>query len=396
MENINNWTWEEKEDGSVEIDIGRLIVDKEDLNLILENVWRINITTRNNGKKINIHRFILQNNISDNLSIDHINCNELDNRKCNLRKCNQSENNRNKRKRKNTKYKYKGIRKIGDKWGSKIKYLNKEYYIGTFDSQEDAALAYDKKAIELHGEFASLNFPKIGQEKYEQKLTWEENEDGSVSIDFGKLIIDKEDTLLIINKKWDIRFYFKKDCLLYRIIINCPKNKVIDHIDCNPLNNRKKNLRICTIKENNYNIKSYGDTSIYKGVHFSKKRNKFISQISENNKTIRLGEYNDEIYAAKIYDCFARYLHGDFAVLNFPDEKLYIDCEKYIKEKNNRKYHSKYIGVSFDKSRNYWFSFIMIKQKFKYLGRYNNEEDAAIAYNKEAIKLNKKLNIIED
>ena len=57
---------------------------------------------------------------------------------------------------------------------------------------------------------------------------------------------------------------------LHRFIMDCPKDKVIDHIDSNPLNNRKSNLRVITKGENllNKSIKEYHKLG-FNGVYYS-------------------------------------------------------------------------------------------------------------------------------
>lgn len=93
--------------------------------------------------------------------VDHINGDTLDNRRANLRKCLHSENGRNLRKWSSpTSSRYKGVclRPHG-RWQGYICFKSKQVYLGLFDSEENAARAYDVKARELFGEFARLNFP---------------------------------------------------------------------------------------------------------------------------------------------------------------------------------------------------------------------------------------------
>lgn len=93
--------------------------------------------------------------------IDHINQNKLDNRKENLRLATSHQNRCNKPGRKPNGLK--GITPRKDKWVAQIRSKDKHYYLGSFTSKKEAALAYDNAAIKLHGEFADLNF------KQEQK-----------------------------------------------------------------------------------------------------------------------------------------------------------------------------------------------------------------------------------
>ena len=111
------------------------------------------------GAILSMHRLIL--NAPKGLFVDHIDHNGLNNRKSNLRLCTNQQNLRNKLPRPGCSSKYKGVSwsKARSKFRANI-YLNrKAIHLGYFDSEIAAARAYDKKARELFGEFAFLNFP---------------------------------------------------------------------------------------------------------------------------------------------------------------------------------------------------------------------------------------------
>ena len=108
-------------------------------------------------RMIYMHREIMD--CPKNMQVDHENHNGLDNRRHNLRICTHSENNWNQLKTRGLSQ-YKGVswHKTGKKWRAYIALDSKYIHLGFFNDEASAAFAYDKKAKELFGRFASLNF----------------------------------------------------------------------------------------------------------------------------------------------------------------------------------------------------------------------------------------------
>lgn len=95
-------------------------------------------------------------------TIDHINHKHGDNRLVNLRDCSIAENSRNYAKPPGRTSKFRGVSRGGpkSKWRVHISSGSAgKFSLGAYASEIEAARAYDRAARELHGQFATLNFP---------------------------------------------------------------------------------------------------------------------------------------------------------------------------------------------------------------------------------------------
>ncbi|MGC4375766.1 HNH endonuclease [Fictibacillus sp. Mic-4] len=106
-------------------------------------------------KTVLMHRLILQ--VDPRHEVDHINGNSLDNRRNNLRIANRAENSRNIKTPSHNTSGYKGVTKSKKGWRASIHLNSEKIHIGVFKTKEDAAKAYNIKALELFGDFARLN-----------------------------------------------------------------------------------------------------------------------------------------------------------------------------------------------------------------------------------------------
>jgi hypothetical protein len=160
------------------------------------------------------------------------------------------------------KTRYIGVRyepKNPHKWIGIIKHNWKNYYLGCFTKEEDAALAYDKKALELYGPDATVNFPHLTMKEINERLDQIREEDAVFSYD-------------ILSKRHQGRRF-----------------------------------------------ENVSKTSKYIGVSLKKGREKkWRATIFYHNKQYFLGNYYNEKDAALAYDKKAVELYGEDAKLNFP------------------------------------------------------------------------------
>lgn len=147
------------------------IVDDEDFELASRYKWRACPSTSHgvyaisrwviDGREytIGMHRLVMGCRRGDGKIIDHKNGNGLDNRKENLRFCTATENARNAKKSNKVRSRYKGAyyHQAERVWRAQIKVGGKLKQLGRFQTEREAAIAYNDAARMLHGEFASLN-----------------------------------------------------------------------------------------------------------------------------------------------------------------------------------------------------------------------------------------------
>ena len=111
--------------------------------------------------------------------------------------------------------------------------------------------------------------------------------------------------------------------LMHRQIMDAPKGMVIDHINGNPLDNRRENLRLCLQGENLRNKRiNRASRSGYVGVNWHPSSRKWLAVVMHKRKNYQAGLFTDRIEAAHARDAKALELHGEFAALNFPKEGI--------------------------------------------------------------------------
>jgi hypothetical protein len=138
-------------------------VDAEDYDELNQWKWHLDkgyATRTDKGKVITMHRQIMQP--PKGKVVDHFDGNRAHNCRTNLRFCTNAQNMRNRRKCSGASSVYKGVyyNRQRHKWSARCHYRGEPSWLGHFDSEIEAARAYDRKAVELFGEFARLNFPR--------------------------------------------------------------------------------------------------------------------------------------------------------------------------------------------------------------------------------------------
>ena len=148
-------------------------------------------------------------------------------------------------------------------------------------------------------------------------------------------LVDESDWHLVNRSAWFAcmktsagrRYYYvvghhagEKVYLARHLLGITAKRLTVDHVNGDPLDNRRANLRVCLQRHNSRNrTKPNRPTSSrFKGVKWNPRNGNWNAQACVDYKTVHLGCFADEEAAARAYDAAAIARFGEFARLNFP------------------------------------------------------------------------------
>jgi hypothetical protein len=146
----------------------------------------------------------------------------------------------------------------------------------------------------------------------------------TLTIKGHEVLVDDSDLKLVSAYKWWLRdkgngrlvVVSRANLTMHRLLMNAQPGQMVDHANRNPLDNRRANLRFCTVSQNQQNRHYNKGSSLFKGVY--REGSKWRAYIGFESKQIWLGSFTNEEDAARMHDKAARIYHGEFAFLNFP------------------------------------------------------------------------------
>lgn len=371
-------------------DVGNYaIVDEVDYANVSKFKWR-NLEGyakgKVNGTDVLMHRFIV-NGVDDTKMIDHIDGNRLNNRRENLRIATHAQNSQNKQKKQGTTSKY-----IGVSWHPEAKKWvcwSSNTYLGSFESEEDAARKYDTWVLLKYGEHSKTNnlvrFDSVKdinpttllckrEERVLPTYIYEKREGFEVFVTFQKkkyrschkTLDDAEKKLLEVLQEIEA--------------IKEAQSK--EHFGL-PILRNAEGIAIIPIKDSEGNEVAHvrvSDDDWHECMKYKWYKSKDYYQTNMNGKKVRMHRLIIKAKDGDIVD----HIDGDPTNNQTSNLRLINKSGVIHKRKSNKETTSSYVGVSFDKKTNKYQSEIRKDGQRYFLGTFDKEEDAAIAYNKKA------------
>ena len=258
--------------------------------------------------------------------VDHVDGDGLNNQRSNLRFCTRAENSRNKRKYKNGSSKYPGVtahlpknQNYTKRWFARIQVNKKSIFLGSFPYTPQGEVlaneAYRSAAKKYFGDFARVNPTESkmnhfvqGEYKTPEIINIPQLPSGAKGIPLTKgqyAIVDEDDYDFLMKWRWSAKptengkfvayrcfprseRINKQSIRMHTAIMGTRDGMVIDHIDRNPLNNRKSNLRFATPKQNSTNNSKSSSKKSSKFYGVFKHANRYTSIIMNNGVNYRL------------------------------------------------------------------------------------------------------------
>lgn len=166
----------------------------------------------------------------------------------------------------------------------------------------DAAFPVNNmKKVQLNGVIGKGEFVLVDDNDFDKvsSFSWSLNTNGyAVSSRYSK------------ETKKSVSFYLHR----FLLGVEGKKHIEVDHINRNKLDNRIKNLRVCTRRDNSCNKSQKIGISGFRGVW--KNHNGWQAVLKFRGERMCLGTYEDKKEAAKKWNEVAKKYHGEFAVLN--------------------------------------------------------------------------------
>jgi hypothetical protein len=253
------------------------------------------------------------------------------------------------------------------RWSANIRRPgDKQEHLGTFDSKEMAARAYDTAARKYLGERAKLNFPdehievvkkrreKVGISGY-QGIEWHGNKRRWI------VRISKEGKQIYVGQFPDLEQAARMQDSAKRYYLGDSATLNFPSEDPAPYSTPRERP-------------TPSHSSQYRGVSWDKSKSKWAAAISAQGRNISIGRFTSEETAARAYDAAARKYHGEEAFQNFPGEMVEVRKDP----RSNKT--SQYRGVSWNKNKKKWDVSIRVNGKTVFRACFASESDAAHAY----------------